>query len=49
MEAFPKYYTVLFNSVTDAIQIIRKDPREAEEILRQAQIASEELYVSEEK
>lgn len=47
MENFPKYYTRLFNGITDALEALRKkDCIKAEELLIKAQQDAEELYIS---
>ncbi len=49
MEDLPKYYTTLFNAVTDAINLItQSEVTEAMECLVAAQQKAEELYISEE-
>ena len=45
MEDFPKYYTRLFNGITDAIEALQKQKYEqAQLILIRAQQVAEELY-----
>lgn len=47
MEDFPKYYTHLFNRVTDAIEAIqRQNYVAAQDILIKAQQEAEELYLA---
>ena len=46
MDDFPKYYTRLFNGVTDAIEaLLIQRPEEALEILVEAQQDAEEMYL----
>ncbi len=46
-EGFPKYYTVLFNGVTDAIEALDAHNHiRARELLVTAQQEAEELYIS---
>ena len=46
MENFPKYYTRLFNGVTDAIKALKEQNYiKAQDILIQAQQDAEELYL----
>ena len=48
MENFPKYYTCLFNSITDAIEAIQhQNYIAAQDILIKAQQEAEELYLAE--
>ena len=48
MGDIPKYYTVLFNAVTDAIELLaRSEVAKAMEGLIAAQQKAEELYISE--
>ena len=48
MESLPKYYTTLFNAVTDAIELIsRSEVSEAMACLVAAQQKAEEIYISE--
>lgn len=47
MEDFPKYYTCLFNGITDAIEALRKQKYErAQLILIRAQQDAEEMYLA---
>ncbi len=46
IELLKKMYFHLFNSITDALPYIRNE--KALEILKQAQIDTEEMYISEE-
>ena len=47
MENLPKYYTTLFNAVTDAIELIsRSEVSEAMACLVAAQKKAEEIYFS---
>ncbi len=47
MENFPKYYTCLFNSITDAIEAIQhQNYIAAQDILIKAQQEAEELYLA---
>ena len=47
-EHLPKYYTTLFNAVTDAIELIsRSEVSEAMACLVTAQQKAEEIYISE--
>ena len=47
MDNFPKYYTRLFNGVTDAIDALQKQKyAEAQMILIRAQQDAEEMYLS---
>ena len=49
MESLPKYYTRLFNGVTDALKALQKrDYGKAEDLLIRAQQDAEEIYISEE-
>ena len=49
MENLPRYYTALFNAVTDAIDLIAHSKgQEAMACLIAAQQKAEELYISEE-
>lgn len=46
MEDFPKYYTRLFNGITDAIEaLLVQRPEDALEILVEAQQDAEEMYL----
>ncbi len=46
MEDFPKYYTRLFNGITDAIEALQKQKYEqAQLILIRAQQDAEEMYL----
>lgn len=46
MENFPKYYTRIFNGVTDAIEALLMDrPKYALELLIDAQQDAEEMYI----
>lgn len=46
MENFPKYYTRLFNGVTDAIEALREQNYiKAQDILIRAQQDAEEIYL----
>ena len=48
MEDLPKYYTTLFNAVTDAIELLaRSKVEEAAECLIAAQQKAEDLDISE--
>ena len=48
MEDLPKYYTTIFNAVTDAIELLaRSKVEEAAECLIAAQQKAEDLYISE--
>ena len=48
MLIYKKLYFKLFNSISDAIQQIKsRNYGKAEDILKKAQIDSEELYISE--
>ena len=48
MENLPKYYTTLFNAVTDAIELIsHSEVSEAMACLVAAQQKAEEIYISE--
>ena len=47
MRELPRYYTVLFNAVTDAIHLIANGKeKEALDVLVTAQQAAEDIYVS---
>ncbi len=47
MEDFPKYYTRLFNGITDAIEALQKQKYEqAQLILIRAQQDAEEMYLA---
>ena len=47
MRELPRYYTVLFNAVTDAIKLIANGKeREALDVLVAAQQAAEDIYIS---
>ena len=47
MENFPKYYTRLFNGVTDALEAMKvQDYDKAEHLLISAQQDAEEMYLS---
>lgn len=47
MENFPKYYTRLFNGITDALEALQKHNYiKAEDILIRAQQDAEEMYLS---
>ena len=49
MEDLLKYYTTLFNAVTDAIELlVRSEATKAMECLIAAQQKAEEIYASEE-
>lgn len=49
MENFPKYYTRLFNGVTDAIEALQgKNYIKAQDILIRAQQDAEEMYLADE-
>ena len=49
MEDFPKYYTRLFNGITDAIEaLLVQRPEDALEILVEAQQDAEEMYLEDE-
>ena len=46
MENFPKYYTTLFNRITDAIEALREQNYiKAQDILIKAQQDAEEMYL----
>ena len=46
MENFPKYYTCLFNRITDALEAIREQNYiKAQDILIKAQQDAEEMYL----
>ena len=46
MEYFPRYYTRLFNSITDAIEALKKQNYiKAQDILIRAQQDAEEMYL----
>lgn len=46
MDNFPKYYTRLFNGITDAIEaLLVQRPEDALEILVEAQQDAEEMYL----
>ena len=46
-ENFPRYYTILFNGVTDAIVALdRQELDQAREILVRSQQEAEEAYIS---
>ena len=46
MENFPKYYTRLFNGITDALEALQKQNYiEAQDILIKAQQDAEEMYL----
>lgn len=48
MENFPKYYTRLFNGVTDALEALQKQNYiKAQNILIRAQQDAEEMYMEE--
>ncbi|MDE7054854.1 MAG: hypothetical protein K2O84_08605 [Oscillospiraceae bacterium] len=48
MENFPRYYTRLFNGITDALGALQeKNYIKAQDILIRAQQAAEEMYISE--
>lgn len=48
MDNFPKYYTRLFNGVTDAIEALREQNYiKAQDILIRAQRDAEEMYLEE--
>jgi len=50
MESLPKYYTRLFNAVTDAIEALQnQNYGKARELLIQGQQDAEELYLEEEE
>ena len=50
MEDFPKYYTRLFNGITDAIEALQKQKYEqAQLILIRAQQDAEEMYLEDGK
>ncbi len=47
MDNFPKYYTCLFNGVTDAIEALQKQKyAQAQMILIKVQQAAEEMYLA---
>ena len=47
MENFPKYYTRLFNGITDALEAMKvQDYYKAEHLLISAQQDAEEMYLS---
>ena len=47
MPDYKKMYYILFNAVTDALeQLSHGRPESAEEILRAAQLRTEEMYIS---
>ena len=47
MENFPKYYTRLFNGITDALEALQeRNYIKAEDILIRAQQDAEEMYLS---
>lgn len=49
MNELPKYYTVLFNAVTDALAALeRQDYGTARELLIQGQRAAEDAYAEDE-
>ena len=49
MDDFPKYYTRLFNGITDAIEaLLVQRPEDALEILVEAQQDAEEMYLEDE-
>lgn len=46
MEGFPKYYTCLFNGITDALDALQKQNYiKAQDILIKAQQDAEEMYL----
>lgn len=46
MDNFPKYYTRLFNGITDAIEALRQQNYiQAEDLLIRAQQDAEEMYL----
>lgn len=46
MEDFPKYYTRLFNGITDAMEALKEqDYIKAQDILLRAQQDAEEMYL----
>ena len=50
MENFPKYYTRLFNGITDALEALEKQNYiKARDVLIKAQQDAEEMYISEEE
>ena len=47
-ECLPRYYTILFNAVTDAIRLLAEEKAEnAKALLIAAQQNAEEIYLSE--
>lgn len=47
MENFPKYYTRLFNGITDAIEALQEQNYiKAQDILIRAQLDAEEMYLA---
>ena len=50
MENLPKYYTILFNAITDAIEAIdAQNFGTAKELLMDAQNSAEAMYLNEEE
>lgn len=46
---YQKMYCVLFNAITDALELIGKNPAKARDLLMLAQQQTEELYISAEE
>ena len=50
MEGYQRMYLLLFNAVTDALELLeRGEAEKAAETLRSAQCSCEEIYMEEEK
>ena len=45
MPDYMKMYSVLFNAVSDAVEILESAPEKARELLISAQIQTEEIYI----
>ena len=46
MSDFERMYFLLFNAVTDALELLEEEkPRQASELLRRAQLDAEEIYI----